>query len=116
MSACIGDQLVLLCNVTGNVLKWGINLFSSTAGDEPYSRILSIFSETTYLQVNNTQFTFSRVSPSGTSPIESLLLISPVSSYLNGTMVNCMTELLVIHRQPPLTSSLILVRCCMINL
>ena len=46
---CIGDQLAITCNVTGNFLKWSINLFLST-GDESYSRILSTFSETTYLQ------------------------------------------------------------------
>ena len=57
--------------------------------DESYSRILSAYSETTNLQVNNTQFTFSRVSPQSSSPLESVLLISPVSSYLNGTVVSC---------------------------
>ena len=85
---CIGDQLAITCNVTGNFLKWSINLFLST-GDESYSRILSTFSETTYLQLNNTQFTFSRVSPQSNLPLESVVLISPATNYLNGTVVNC---------------------------
>ena len=34
-----------------NLLKWSINLFSST-GDETYSRLLSTFSEAMSLQVN----------------------------------------------------------------
>ena len=41
------------------------------------------------LQVNNTHFTFSRVSPQGNLPLESVLLISTVSIYLNGTVVSC---------------------------
>ena len=83
---CIGDQLAITCNVTGNFLKWNINL----SGDESYSRILSPYSETTYLRLNNTQFTFSRVSPQSNLPLESLMIISPATNYLNGTVVNCM--------------------------
>jgi hypothetical protein len=60
-----------------------------STGDESYERILSTSSEMSSLQVNNTQFIFSRVSPSGSAPVESLLLISSASSYLNGTVVNC---------------------------
>jgi hypothetical protein len=86
--ACIGDQLEITCTVTGSFLKWSINLFLST-GDESYTRILSTFSEITYLQVNNTQFTFSRVSPQSSIPLESVVLISPANDYLNGTVVTC---------------------------
>jgi hypothetical protein len=60
-----------------------------STGDEPYTRILSTFSETTCLQVNNTQFTFSRVSPQSNLPLESVVLVSPVIDYLNGTVVTC---------------------------
>jgi hypothetical protein len=74
--------------VTGSFLKWSINLFLST-GDESYSRILSTFSETTYLQVNNTQFTFERASPQSNLPLESVVLVSPANDYLNGTVVTC---------------------------
>jgi hypothetical protein len=85
---CIGEQLEITCNVTGSFLKWSINLFLST-GDESYSRILSTFSETTYLQTNHTQFTFSRVSPQSSLPLESVVLVSPARDYLNGTVVTC---------------------------
>ena len=85
--ACIGGQLGLTCNVMGNFLEWSINI--SSTGDEPYSRTFSRYTETMGFQINTTQFTFSRVSPQGSSPLVSVLLIGPISRYLNGTVVNC---------------------------
>ena len=85
--ACIGDQLELTCTIMGGLLRWSFYQYSDEGSG--YSRLLSTSSEITSLQVNNTQFTFSRVSLPNTLPLVSVLLISPVSSYLNRTVVNC---------------------------
>ena len=39
--------------------------------------------------INNAMITFSRLSSQDSSPLVSRLIISPVSSALNGTVVNC---------------------------
>ena len=82
--ACLGDQLELMCTNTGRVLEWKFTL-----GEINFSRLVSITSVSSNLNVSGTVFTFSRHSIPNSLPLISNLLISPVSNYLNRTVVNC---------------------------
>jgi hypothetical protein len=52
--------------------------------------ITSTGSEMTNLTVNSTVFNFLRISTHNSMPVKSRLVISPVSSSLNGTVMNCL--------------------------
>ena len=86
---CDGDRLKLICTITdpgSSLLAWTLTLTTilyrgiaaSTASDQ-----------TTHWMINSTLFTFSRISAQNEWPLVSKLLISPVTTGLNGTVVNC---------------------------
>ena len=88
---CSGDRLELMCTTTGEFLQWRFRGINDTititrtiqaavpAGDAMFQFV-----------VNSTMFNFFRTSAEGSLPmIISKVVIGPVSSSLNGTMMNC---------------------------
>ena len=83
---CSGDQLELMCTVTGALLQWR---FSTILG-ELTRTITSTGPAMSQLTVLSTVFNFSRISAdSSVMPVVCRLAISPVSNRLNGTVMNC---------------------------
>jgi hypothetical protein len=86
---CSGDQLELTCTTTGDLLQWR---FSVVRGNETTAitrTITSTGSEMTNLTVNSTVFNYLRISDHSSMPVMSTSVINPVSSSLNGTVMNC---------------------------
>lgn len=88
VSVCHGEQLNFVCTSQGGFLEWS---FFANDGliDRRYTRILSTISQMSQLMINQTVFTFSRISGENSLPLTSRLSISPIGSGLNGTLVNC---------------------------
>ena len=93
---CSEGQLELTCTTTGSQLEWRFSVILSedktTATD--ISRIFASShsaSDATVppLMANSTVFSFSRTSARNSLPVESRLLIGPVSNSLNGTVIDC---------------------------
>ena len=85
-----GDQLHLTCTSSGTFHRWEFTVFPesmtypstpvTSAGTSGVSQTLTISSST---------ITFSRLSAQDSSPLISRVVVGPVSSGLNGTVVNC---------------------------
>ena len=90
---CSGGQLELTCTTTGEFLRWRFRAFrgNETISTEFTRTIASTVSAETIsdLTVNSTVFNFSRTSARDSLPVISRLVIDPVSSGLNGTVINC---------------------------
>ena len=91
---CSGGQLELTCATTGSSLEWTFDAFreNATTANENYHVIPRAGSpgpSLPLLLINSTMFNFSKTSADGASPVMSRLWISPVSRYLNGTVINC---------------------------
>ena len=90
---CDGDQLELTCSITdpgSSLLEWTftpttifMDLYRPIEPSTPSDQT------TTHWMINSTLFTFSRISGQNEWPLVSRLLISPVTTGLNGTVVNC---------------------------
>ena len=104
ISVCNGDQLELTCMITDSghrsfsILVWNVTLISGDETIPPvtYTPAISPSSPTDQRIrriVNSTSFTFSRISPQNSFPFVSRLLISSVSSRVDGTEVNCLDAL-----------------------
>jgi hypothetical protein len=89
---CSGGQLELTCTTTGNFLRWSFSVFrgNETSATEFIRTISSTSEAMAQLVVNSMVFNFSRISAHNSMPVMSSLVISPVSSSLNGTVMNCM--------------------------
>jgi hypothetical protein len=85
-----GDQLELTCTSSGAVHRWEFTVLpenmiyttvpvssAGTSGAPPP------------LMISGSTITFSRLSGQGSSPLVSRTVVSPVTSGLNGTVVNC---------------------------
>ena len=88
VSVCSSDQLELTCNVTGSpVLEWRI------VASQIYRRGVTsqggADTQMSYLTIDNSTFTFTRISDENDMPLVSRLLISPVNRDLNQTRVIC---------------------------
>ena len=90
---CSGDRLELMCTTTGEFLQWR---FSVTRGVNDRITITRTIQAAVpagdamfQFVVNSTVFNFSRTSAEGGLPVISKVVIGPVSSSLNGTMMNC---------------------------
>jgi hypothetical protein len=87
-SICHGEQLNLVCTSHGGFLEWSF-FANDGLSDGRYTRILSTISQMSQLMINQTVFTFSRISGENSLPLTSRLSISPIGGGLNGTLVNC---------------------------
>ena len=87
---CGGDQLELTCTITdpgSTLLEWTfMGLHRAIEAYSPNDDISVI---------NSTLFTFSRISARGYLPLVSRLLINPLTTGLNGTVVNCTDVLMM---------------------
>ena len=92
-SVCGGDQLELICTTTGSFLEWNFSLIpTGETNAMTYSRILTALSSSADISpliLENSSFTFSRISAQNTLPLISRLLINPVSAEPNRIEVNC---------------------------
>ena len=74
----------------GRVFEWRINV---TSVARIYRRGITseggTATQTSYLIINNSTITFSRISNENDIPLVSRLSINPVSDHLNGTEVTC---------------------------
>ena len=91
---CSGGQLELMCTTAGSALDWRFRVFLENETTLTDIRRVFVSSDSastamSLLMVNSTLFSFSRISARGSLPVESTLLIDPVSNNLNGTVVNC---------------------------
>ena len=88
---CSGNQLELLCTTTGGFLQWRFHVIrgNETMATEFARTFRSSGTAMSELTVNSTVFSFSRTSAENILPVMSRLLISPVTSGLNGTVINC---------------------------
>ena len=92
--ACNGEQIELTCTVTSQgLLEWRFTLTPENAtSPRPVSQAISqtaADNQSFSFSVDSNLFTFLRVSAQNSSPLESRLLINPVTNSLNGTEVSC---------------------------
>ena len=111
---CSGDQLELMCTTTGRLLCWRIiNVTRGLNYTYTLTRTIqaTVLDEDamTQLVINSTMFNFSRTSAQDSLPVMSKVVIGPVSSGLNGTVMNCVnlgtsssssTTIIIREREP----------------
>ena len=94
-SVCSGDQLELMCNVTGMFLEWNISRIDVETGVARQFVRRSITADgpadiqTFPVEYNSTIFMFSRTSSQGSPVLTSRVMIDSVKDSLNGTVVTC---------------------------
>ena len=91
-SACLGEQLELTCDTTGNFLEWSFNLIYENGTSRRSMLTIQSIGESDQMhqfRINSITFTSIRISTRGSLPLMSNLTISPVTRGLNGTPVNC---------------------------
>ena len=93
---CNGGQLELTCSVPGLVLTWRFQetiingtITNRYPGDVHILSSGNADSQNRLVIVNFVNFTYSRLSVRGASPLTSKLVISPVDDSHNGTVVTC---------------------------
>ena len=86
----VGDELELTCATTGIFLRWEITVFpeNMTHVATPVSSVGSSGIPPP-LMIGSSTFNLSRLSGPDSSPLMSRMVVNPVSSGLNGTVVNC---------------------------
>ena len=86
----VGDQLELTCTTTGIFLRWEITVFPENV-THVQTPIQSIGTSgiPPPLMISSSTITISRLSGPNSSPLISRAVVNPVSSGLNGTVVNC---------------------------
>ena len=90
---CAGDQLELTCSLTdpgSSLLEW--TFAPSTIFMDLTHRAIDANSEsdkTPSVMINSTLFTFSVISPRAYLPLVSTLTINPLTTGLNGIVINC---------------------------
>ena len=88
-----GDQLELIYNTTGPELSWEFTAISESGSAMTYMpapvESAGPSGVPPSVIINTTTFTFSRLSYRDSLPLISRMTISPASSGLNGTVVNC---------------------------
>ena len=85
-----GDRLELTCNTTESALLWRLTLMGMS--DVRDIAISSTSVGTRRGIINNSQFTATRISGTGETPLISISEISPVTDGLNGTFnITCMS-------------------------
>ena len=89
---CSGDQLELMCTTTGSFLRWRFRVTLGLNDTNTITRTIQAAvpagDAMSQFVVNSTMFIFSRTSADN-SPVMSKIVIGPVSSSLNGTVINC---------------------------
>ena len=92
---CDRDQLELICTVAESdadslLLEWTITAVTIFRGLHRAIEATSPSSDQTFqIMINSTTFTFSRISTQNEFPLVSRLLINPLTTDLNGIMINC---------------------------
>ena len=94
---CSGDQLELICNITGRLLDWRFFLIDNKTGAAREYARKGISADgpreaqtSNQTRFNSTVIIFSRISSQDSPILTSRVLTSAVSSSLNGTVVTCM--------------------------
>ena len=93
MPVCSGDQLELICNITGSTVEWSV--FSIPEGGMTAVRYGRLFLNNgpnqapVDLTVKSVLFNFSRTSPANEFPLISRLVTSPINNDINETEVFC---------------------------
>ena len=92
--ACLGEQLIFMCNTNATSLRWNVtvplvpNGIASEIVSHTQTRMISP------IRINSdTSLTISRLSTNGTLPLISTLSVNNVISNLNGTKVECFTRI-----------------------
>lgn len=90
---CVGDQLEVTCTTDSenSLLEWSFTVPLTTMIMVPFRAINanSPSDQTSVINSTNFRITFSRISLADELPLISRLLINPVTTALNGTVVNC---------------------------
>ena len=89
---CSGDELELICTVSGRVLEWVITLMplsEDTTYEYPLNSVEQSLPVHTIKINKNISLIFSRSSSPNSRPLISRLLISPATSVVNGAIVVC---------------------------
>ena len=110
---CSGGQLELMCTTTGGFLRWRFSIIrglnDTVASSRTIQAAVPAGDAMFQLVVNSTMFNSSRTSAEGSLPVKSKIVIGPVSSSLNGTVINCIdldtssstaTTIIVEEREP----------------
>ena len=87
---CAGDQLELICSLNdpgSSLLEW--TFAPATIFMDLQRAADASTSDDTFVMINSTLFTFSRISPRGNLSLVSRLLITPLTTGLNGIVINC---------------------------
>ena len=86
-----GDELELTCTTSGTVHRWKFSVFpeNMTYITVPVQSFGASGVPTTPLTISTSMIVFSRLSGPNILPLISRMVVSPVSSGLNGTVVNC---------------------------
>ena len=89
--ACqVGDQLELTCTTTTGINhRWEFTVFPENMTHTSHVTSLGISGTSPSLTISNSMITFLRLSDQDSLPLISRAVVNPVSSGLNGTVVNC---------------------------
>ena len=86
----VGDQLELTCTTTTGINhRWEFTVFPENITHTSHVTSLGISGTPPSLTISNSMITFSRLSGQGSSPLISRIVVNPVSSGLNGTVMKC---------------------------
>ena len=89
----VGDPLQLTCITSVDFLEWHMRVISEQGRLEEitaFSNLRDMTQQPTLVVVNDTSFTFMRISARNATPLVSTLSINSTSIGLNGTVVHCM--------------------------
>ena len=91
----VGDQLELRCTTTtGMNHRWKFTVFPENITHTSYVTSFGMSGTPPSLTISTSMITFSRLSGPNSLPLVSRIVVSPVSSGLNGTVVNCFEGIL----------------------
>ena len=85
-----GDQLELICTTTTGINhRWEFTAFPENVTHTSLVTSVGMSGTPPSLTISTSMITFSRLSGPNSLPLMSKIVVSPVSSGLNGTVVNC---------------------------
>ena len=89
---CAGGQLVVTCITNESALLWRFSLYNRDGTLRMRDRFITsedISMQPSDLTINSTLFHFVRLSPQHHSPLMATMSVINVSTYLNGTEIEC---------------------------
>ena len=90
VSICMGEQITFTCSTDRAFIEWNVTVLQSGMRSSRTRLVLPETHTPTPLRINTLTFNIARISPIGSLPLISTLVVANATSErLNGTEVNC---------------------------